>query len=497
MFLNPKVSPARIFLWSLFGVILGVALGPYIYFPNEIITLAVIICLITVWLVPTSYRIIILLILCFGIGGWRYSITNNNTASTAFDSLDKYSEVIGTVVAEEDRRVDHNKLTVTVEEINGQTSRGKILIRGPLYPEVTYGDTIKTSCYIRKPEPIEDFRYDRYLALSGIEALCSSRYINIIEHDQGNIIYSSIYKLKRNIIERINQLLPEPQASFLAGLLVGARRGIPADLQEAFNRTGTTHIIAISGYNITIIATILLAMFKSIIGRKKAFWVIIFALGIFVILTGAQASVMRAAIMGVLVLLARQLGRQSRITNALILAGVLMVMINPLVLRDDKGFQLSFLATLGLVYLSPRIEKYFRWVPANFGLRESVTATLSATVATLPLIVMTFGRLAVVSPLANVLILSVIPITMAIGFMAVIISLIFLPLGYLLAWLAWLFLTYIVIVVKWLSQLSWSAIDIPSLHWLLVLALFILLARLVLPAMDIIRPAKKGFRYEN
>ncbi|MFH0951993.1 MAG: ComEC/Rec2 family competence protein [Patescibacteria group bacterium] len=492
-----RIAPSRQFLWGMICIVMGAALAPYLSAPVWLLVASAAVCLFLCFIIRQPGRLVFICLLGFILGWLRFQAAQPVFAD---DSVVKYSdqlvEVTGVITGEEDRRADHSKLTLAVDSVNDTAATGKLLVRAPLYPEAVYGDVIKVSCFIRRPEPIEDFQYDRYLALSGIYATCSTRYFEIRESGRGDLFHRFVFSFKRKLITRVNQLLPEPPASFLAGLLVGARKGIPDDLQTAFNRTGTTHIIAISGYNITIIATILLAIFKPVIGRKKAFWLIVIAIIWFVVLTGAQASVVRAGIMGILVLLARQLGRTSRITNALILAAVIMIIVNPLVLRDDKGFQLSFLATCGLVYLSPRIERFFTRVPAVLGLRESVTATLSATIATLPLIVITFGRLSLVAPFANLLILSVIPPTMGLGFIMVLTSYLWWPVGQVISWLVWGMLSYIISIVNWLAELSWSSVNIPSLPWGIVIVMFGLLGWLLLPAMQLFRPQRKGFRYD-
>jgi competence protein ComEC len=201
--------------------------------------------------------------------------------------------------------------------------------------------------------------------------------------------------------------------------------------------------------------------------------------------------------MGVLVLLARQLGRANRVVNVLALTAVIMIMVNPLILRDDAGFQLSFLATLGLIYISPALQKYLSWLPKHFGFQESVLATMSATIATLPLIVFTFGRLSLVALIVNVLILAVIPLTMALGALAVLLAAIWWPLGWLMGWLVWVCLSYIVRIVEWFAAISWSSVDIPELHWFIVVGLFGLLAWFILPRLSLLRAPRKGFRYER
>jgi len=284
---------------------------------------------------------------------------------------------------------------------------------------------------------------------------------------------SAILTVKTEFMDSINKIISEPHAAFLAGLLVGARRGIPQYLLDAFARTGTTHIIAISGSNITIIAAVIIGFLQFLgVGRKRAFWWISVGIIVFVIMTGATASVVRAGIMGIFVLLARQLGRPSRATNALVFTAFLMLIVNPKILAFDAGFQLSFLATVGLVYINPIFQKYTSSAPELFGIKEALVTTLSAIVTTTPLILYQFGRLSIVAPLANILILPAIPLTMAGGFVAGMLGMASASIGSIAAWPAWLLLEYMIRVAETLSSFSFASLEVGQFHWVLLVALY-------------------------
>src|SRR3989344_1654201 len=188
-------------------------------------------------------------------------------------------------------------------------------------------------------------------------------------------------------------------------------------------------------------------------------------------MTGAAASAVRAAVMGLLLLLALQVGRLYQIKNALILAGAIMVYLNPRVLVWDLGFQLSFTATLGLIYIEPILERWFSWeekddmiqAKKNFFEKTARSAkiilatTLAAQIAVLPLLVVNFGQLSLIAPLANILVLPVIPLTMLAGFVAALAGLIFLSLGKILGWAAWLFLSYEIKIIELLAKIPLAA----------------------------------------
>lgn len=474
-----KLTKSRIFLYSGLFFILGVGVQSLFKIPlffGYLVFLGSLIILILGW---RNQRLWLLgwLGLALFLGFWRYELSLPQPNANRIDFYNGQKiELIGVVTSEPDVRQDQTKLTVSSSKlkINQPTEikvNGKVLVKTGLYPEYAYGDRLVINCELTRPEKIEDFNYDQYLAKEDIYSLCYQAKIKKIGSHEGNPIIDYLLRAKDYFIKIINRILPEPQASFLAGLLVGARRSIPAELTQAFNRTGTTHIIAISGYNITIIAGILISLAKGIgLGRKKSFWFIAAGIIFFVIITGAQASVIRAALMGFLVLLAGRFGRLSQVKNALVLAALVMLVINPKILVFDVGFQLSFLATIGLIFLSPILESYSISWPELYGIKGSLVTTVSAIILTTPLIIYQFGRFSLVAPLANVLVLPLIPWAMAWGFLAGVAGLVWWPLGWILGWLVWLILSYIILVIEGLGGLKWASIEIGGLpSWLMFL----------------------------
>jgi len=408
-------------------------------------------------------------------------------------------ELVGYVSAEPDVRMDGVRYIVAVDKQlttnnpafgrdpvqakhwrDKQNISGRVYVKSGLYPRYSYGDRLQlVGCQLEAPEPVEDFAYDKYLARYSVFSICSGAKIEKIGIDGGNALFRGILWLKEAVAGRINTLWHEPYASFMAGLLYGYRGGL-GQLNELFSRTGVTHIVAISGYNITLIATLLITFCISLaIPRKKAFWIVVFGIIVFLIFAGLSASVVRAGIMGILVLIAKQMGRTSRIGNVLMFTAVIMTLQNPFVLIYDAGFQLSFLSTVGLVYLSPKIETWFSCVPKVLGLQESIVATLSATIITLPLILFQFGRLSLVSLPVNMIILWIIPFIMMIGFFAVVVSMLFLPLAHILSWIAWGGMMYIVNIVRWFATLSFAAVDMRVPVWGMV-CMYIVLAWFIL-----------------
>lgn len=457
---NMRLSESKIFLLCLLSFIIGVGMASFImidFAEAYGALLLIIVALIALWRNRTC-RIAALCALFFVLGVMRMILSLPNLDDPSHIAYYNGQEVVieGVVIEEPDARLDHQKLTIGARN----DTQGKLLIKTNLYPEYKYGDLLRVSCAIEKPEQIEDFAYDKYLSRYDIYSVCWKGSIEKIGSNKGNFVMSGILAVKTRFMDSINSIISEPHSAFLAGLLVGARRGIPEYLLEAFSRTGTTHIIAISGSNITIIAAVIIGFLQFLgVNKRRAFWWISAGIVIFVIMTGATASVVRAGVMGIFVLLARQFGRASRPTNALVFTGFVMLLVNPKILVFDAGFQLSFLATMGLVYINPIFQNCTKRWPELLGIKEALVTTLSAMITTTPLIMYQFGRLSIVAPLANILILPAIPITMAIGFASGIAGMVWILFGQILAWPAWLLLEYMIRVAEFLSSLRFASLD--------------------------------------
>jgi len=225
------------------------------------------------------------------------------------------------------------------------------------------------------------------------------------------------------------------------------------------------HIVVLSGYNITIIAEFIKTIFRSV-----AFSVV--GIILFVIMTGAQATVVRAALMVLVVVLAKKLGRNFSASRALLVAAFLMLLHNPKILVFDPSFQLSFLATCGLIFVTPIIEKYLSRVPEKWGLRSIVSATLATQITVLPLLVYSMGNVSLVSLPANILILLFIPYTMLTGFIASLIAYAHFTLALPFSYATYLLLAWILGVTHYFGSLSFASITVPPVPWWFVVLIY-------------------------
>lgn len=480
-------SKSKAFMTFCFCFIIGVALASGFNLKREVLFYCYLILLVILFFIIVGWsnnggRFVLACLLLINLGVVRLLLARPIISEGHIAYYNNQSvEFTGLISQEPDIRISYVNYIIQVKD----KFIGQVLVKNQLYPRYNYGDFLRVKCRLRPPANFSsDFRYDKYLARYGVYSLCDYPKIESLAVNQGSRLFKNILWLKFLVGRRIDQLWPEPQSSFMAGLLYGSRSGLPDELTANFSRTGVTHIIAISGYNISIVVTITMSLLINLgLYRPQAFWLTLFGIGLFVIFTGASASVVRAGVMGSLVLLAQYLGRLSAIGRVMVLALVIMLLINPLVLLWDAGFQLSFLATLGLVYLTPVLEYLFRVnkfesVPVAKVLLNSIISTLAAIAATLPLILYQFGRLSMVAPLVNLLILWIIPWLMLFGFLAVGGSLIFFPLGQVVAYLAGVGLNYVIMIVNWFGRQQWSAIEMAWPNWLM-LACYLLMSLII------------------
>lgn len=272
------------------------------------------------------------------------------------------------------------------------------------------------------------------------------------------------------LVDKILLVLPEPHGSLIVGILFGNRLKLSPELTENFRAVGLSHLIAVSGYNLTILT----ANVRHLFGFVELKWRLLIALTIivaFVILTGAPPSILRAAVMAATLLVAEAVGRPSRSLNLLILAAALLTVFQPKIILEI-GFQLSLAATYGLVRLAPLIERTLGKLPKVLG--QILSETLAATLMTAPLIIGYFERLSVVSPLTNLLVVPLIPLLMAIGLVGVG-GLLIWPLGGMaILWLGWPILSWIILISRQVGAWPQSTSEI-SLPAVAVVGLMVLL----------------------
>jgi competence protein ComEC len=388
-------------------------------------------------------------------------------------------QIQGMVAEEPDVRGRFCLLTFSASEvtINDETEEvsGATLIQVPRYPAYRYGDVLKITGKLEAPPQFEDFDYKSYLARQGIYSVIYYPKVELLGRGEGIKPLQWIYSLRERLSTSLARALPEPQGSLAQGILLGMKSNIPDSLYQAFSRTGTAHLLAISGLHIAIVIAMLLSFGILIFGRQRSIyiWLALGAIWFYAMLAGMHTPVIRAAIMGSLFLIAAYLGRQRSAIIALAFAAAVMVGIQPQILWT-VSFQLSFLAMAGLIFLYPYFQTWGRkGIASLFGGRENTVATgsmitdgfavtLAAIIAVWPLIAYNFGVVSLVSLPATFFSVPALPAIIVTTALVAFAGLLAPLMAQVLAWLAWLFLSYLLLVVQGFDALPFSSFQVST-----------------------------------
>lgn len=352
--------------------------------------------------------------------------------------------------------------------------KGKIIFYLPLGTEVRYGDVVEIKGELLPPDEGIDFSWREYLKHQGISSTMEFPGFHLVERDQGNPLRAVLYRLRESGGKVLSAIFPSPEDSLLKGILLGDDSTISTTLEDAYRLTGTSHIIAISGFNMSVLAGLVSLFFTRQFGRKRGALVTILLLGSYSLLVGASASVVRAAFMGSYAVLGNSISRKGNTLNNLGVSALLMVVLNPH-LPWDLGFQFSVMATLGLsLFAGPLRARLESWLSKRMEqktalafsslISETFLLTMIAQALVLPLSIWHFQEVSWLFLLANPLILPVQPAVMVLGLAAMSAGLVWLPLGRVLAWLAWPWVAYSNRMVLWLASLAPENWTLPGIN---------------------------------
>lgn len=365
----------------------------------------------------------------------------------------------GLVVDEPDVREGGVRLHVRAKDTG-------ILVLAPPHTDVRYGDIVRAKGTLGLPEKFDttlgrQFDYPMYLAKDGILYTLSFAHVEKIGEGKKNYLKIAALWTKREYLRGLQSVLPEPEAGLAGGITVGDKRGVGRQYSDMFIVVGLIHIIVLSGYNITIVMNLvgkaLTEMSRTVQVAVSAFIVVFI-----VLMAGGAPSAIRAGAMALLPLLARLTGRVYLALRALGVVALAMVLWNPLLLAFDPGFQLSVLATLGLVLFSPVFFEWLPWIPKRFALREIAASTLGTQMMVLPLLLYQNGILSLVALPANLLALVVVPWAMALSVVAAVAGIAAGPWGAYIAFPAYLLLAYIIGVAKFFASLPFASVSMSA-----------------------------------
>jgi competence protein ComEC len=401
----------------------------------------------------------------------------------------------GVVVDEPDMGDRYVSTRVAVKDVqqrdgSWQSANGGVLLQEVASEGHSYGDLLTVTAKLETPPVLPNFDYRQYLANRGIDSVAYYPEVALEATGQGNDALGVIHRLRHDLSSALAKALPEPQASLAQGILLGERSVLPQDLKDDLNATSTSHIIALSGYNVTLLAGFIIGALAWLVGRRRAALLALAAIVGYTLFTGASPSLVRAAIMGSLYLSAVLLGRPTSGLVSLLVAAALMAGLQPNVVTD-VSFQLSFAATAGLVVLEPllrrRIEDEWqrvRWLPElprqgfASGLFEIAMVTSAAVIATLPLIALYFQRISLIALPANLLVLPAFPYIMFSSTLVAVLGLVSGTLAQLAGYFAWLGLSYMIEMVRLMAAIPFASLELRRFNIEMCVACYSLLAAL-------------------
>ena len=403
-----------------------------------------------------KFIVLVLILLSLFLGGYRYFVVFRELKNTAITE-EAQIEINAQIISEPILKENYQRIIIP-----------KIVIYTNRYPRYHYGDIISIK---GKVKPFSDFSSYSSIIVSGRMSYPSIELFSPAKFSFRRTALS----IRNKIILSLQKIIPEPKSSILVSLMFGSKNNLTSAIEEQIRKCGLSHVIVASGLHLSIITKALSGILDVLYLSNSVNFVFSFLFILsFAFMAGLTQSIVRAAIMAFLLILSRFSFRLYNSFNALLLAAVIMIWLNPLVLFWDLGFQLSFLATAGIIFLYPIWKENSFWQKDWFNqkgkiIRETILSTSSALTFVIPWVIFKMQVVSLVSPITNLLILPFVSIIMAGGLIVSLVSLLFYPLGLFLGVFLNLILAYFLSVVLFFSSLSWSQIYIPYiLRWLII-----------------------------
>ncbi|OGZ72523.1 MAG: hypothetical protein A2908_01475 [Candidatus Staskawiczbacteria bacterium RIFCSPLOWO2_01_FULL_38_12b] len=512
------MTPSKTFFYFCISFVIGIALASIIKIPQIFIwgvfVFGMCIIFVSLFLEHTlnskalEFRVCSILgfcVLVLVLGIMRFQISEfamlHDTLRKLNDAPEKVI-LIGQIIAEPDIRATTQKLQVKIKD-----TQSVVLVTSGFYGDYRYLDTIQITGKLKTPSVINEFNYKHYLAKDGIYSVMDYPKIEIISQKHDYNIFSYTYEkvlfIKTKLTDSINFNFSPPQSFILQGMVFGNDKAMPKELKNKFTVTGLSHVTAVSGTNIIILINMVMIFLLALgLWRGQAFYVAVIFIWVYIILIGFPASGVRAAMMGSVGILAQKLGRQNTSSRMLVVTATLMLLQNPLLLAYDIGFQLSFLASLGIIYIKPFIDTMIMFLSfakkqvenPSISLKarteknplqrvvafflDIISITLSAQIVTLPIIVYNFGVISLIAPITNVLALPVVQALTVMGFLTSIAGAFSNILGFIFSLPCYFLLLYFLKVLDIFSK-PWAVKTIANVSWIWLVAYYVILAGIV------------------
>lgn len=390
---------------------------------------------------------------------------------------------------------EESAYVISEAKINGNLSRYKVelkdgtkaLLTTFLYPKLNYGTEIKINGEIQEPPIFEEFDYRSYLKKEGVDAVIYLPQIETVKTKDFSF-KKSIFLFKSKLRSSLHSVLPYPHNTVAGAMVLGDSDRVPEKMKELFSSTGIRHIIAISGMHVTVIAGLLLAFFSSFLGFKRdlCFYLISLFIAFFVFFVGYPASAVRAGVMAIVLLFSFKTGKIYNAPKTLFITAVFMLILNPLLLVYDIGFQLSFLAVLGIIYLTPVFEKllgrnlsFLKLENKKTSMKESLISLLSVSIGayliTLPVIVYNFKTVSLLAPITNLVAVPLLPMIIISSFLASVLNFFSNVLGFLMSLPAFLSLETVIRFSKLIEKIPLSSLTVEIDIWWVITAYTLLI----------------------
>ena len=458
--MSDKFSYA-LFISFLAGVVVRFSVG------DALVVSLFVVCFLCAWSVcwictkNDMYRYAVFCGIVFLVGIVRTDTTL--LQDSQFKHLEKTYVTFEGLVTQEPRHTDKGmRMQVEVLKVGSSTPsrRETVLLGYEGYDTFLYGDKIKFGGALELPESFETeagrtFNYPKYLRKDGIFFLMQKAKIERLESGAENGTLSLLYSMKRSLISKMGGVLNAGDTALMSGILLGAQDSIPKTTKEDFQKAGLTHILVLSGYNITVVGEAVSRMANVWFSKFVSLGFGAVAIILFAFLSGGGASTVRSVIMALIAILGKILGREYDAFRALILVGCVMVAWNPYTLLYDPSFHLSFLATAGMILLSKRIELKLSWV-RYATLREILATTLAVQVFVTPYFLWSTGSVSVISLVSNILVLPTVPATMLFGFITAVLGFVSTWLAFVPGFISHLLLLYITSMAHFFASVPWA-----------------------------------------